>query len=48
MFLSLLNLSGQILLEDEPLHHILYEDEEIRILEIIAMPGDTALMHQHD
>lgn len=45
---SLLNLSAQIPVGEEPLHHILHEDEEIRVLEIIATPGDTALMHQHD
>lgn len=45
---SSLNLLSQIPVAEEPLHHILYEDEEIRVLEIVALPGDTALMHQHD
>ena len=40
--------SAQILVADEPLHHIIYEDAEVRVLEIIAVPGDTAQMHQHD
>ncbi len=46
--ISSLNLFSQIPVAEEPLHYILYEDEEIRVLEIIALPGDTALLHQHD
>lgn len=42
------SLWAQIPVAAEPLHHILYEDEEIRVLEIVALPGDTALLHQHD
>ena len=42
------DLTCQIPVAEEPLHHIIYEDEEIRILEILAAPGDTSLMHQHD
>lgn len=41
-------LQAQIPVADEPLHHVIYEDEAVRVLEIIAFPGDTALMHQHD
>lgn len=44
----LVQLFGQIHVADEPLHHVIHEDEDIRILEIIALPGDTALMHQHN
>lgn|GEM_PF-1773136 len=46
--LCLFSLSAQIPVEEETLHHVLYEDEEIRILEIIALPGDTAAIHQHN
>jgi len=42
------NTQSQIPVANEPLHYILYEDADIRVLEIVAMPGDTALMHQHD
>jgi len=42
------SIAAQIAVEDEPLHHVLYEDAEIRILEIVALPGDTAAMHQHN
>jgi len=41
-------LDAQIPVAEEPLHHIIYEDDEVRVLEIIALPGDTAIMHQHD
>jgi hypothetical protein len=39
---------AQILVADEPLHHVIYEDTQVRVLEIVALPGDTAQMHQHD
>jgi len=43
-----LSMYAQIPVADEPLHHVIHEDDEVRILEIIAVPGDTAQMHQHD
>ncbi len=42
------HLAGQVPVHEEPLHHVIYEDEEIRILEIEAIPGDTSLVHRHD
>ena len=47
-FVSWQSIICQIPVGEEPLHHILHEDATIRILEIVAMPGDTALMHRHD
>ena len=41
-------MDAQIPVAEEPLHHVIFEDEQVRVLEIIALPGDTALMHQHD
>jgi len=50
VFLALIqySISAQISVADEPLHHVIYEDSLVRVLEIIAAPGDTAQMHQHD
>lgn len=39
---------AQIPVADEPLHHVIFEDNQVRVLEIIALPGDTSLTHQHD
>ena len=41
-------ISAQIPVAEEALHHVIYEDAEVRVLEIVAVPGDTAQMHQHD
>ena len=42
------SITAQIPVAEEPLHHVIYEDDEVRVLEIIAIPGDTALVHRHD
>lgn len=47
VLIRIINPSAQIPVEEEPLHHTIYEDEYHRVLEIIVQPGDTALMHEH-
>ncbi len=38
---------GQIEVHQEPLHHPVLSNKTGRVLDVIAHPGDTSLMHQH-
>ncbi|MEZ4945279.1 MAG: hypothetical protein R2804_07105 [Cyclobacteriaceae bacterium] len=44
---SSLNGFAQIQVHEEPLHHPVFEKSNTRILDVIAHPNDTSLMHQH-
>ncbi|MFZ1807518.1 MAG: hypothetical protein WAU36_09865 [Cyclobacteriaceae bacterium] len=48
-FIFLLSLNGfaQIQVHEEPLHHPVFRNENARILDVIAHPNDTSLIHQH-
>jgi len=48
-FLLLLTLNGfaQIEVHEEPLHHPVLKNAYARILDVIAHPNDTSLIHQH-
>lgn len=39
--------TGQIHVHEEPLHHPVLNKSGARILDVIAHPGDTSLIHQH-
>lgn len=41
------SLYGQVLVHQEPRHHPVFENKEIRILNVIIPPGDTTLYHIH-
>jgi hypothetical protein len=47
LLLSSLNGFAQIQVHEEPLHHLVFEKSNTRILDVIAHPNDTSLMHQH-
>ncbi len=40
-------LYGQVLVHQEPRHHPIFENKEIRILNVLLPPGDTTLYHIH-
>ncbi len=39
--------TAQIDVHEEPLHHEVFANEFVRILEIVAHPNDTSLVHRH-
>ncbi len=47
LIFKLSNLSGQVLVHEEPLHHLVFQNEEIRILNVLIPPGDTTQYHIH-
>lgn len=47
LIFELTNLHGQVPVHKEPRHHVLYQNKEIRILNVIIAPGDTTLYHIH-
>ena len=47
LILKLTNLSGQVLVHEEPRHHLLFQNKEIRILNVLIPPGDTSQYHIH-
>jgi hypothetical protein len=47
LILKLTNLSGQVPVHEEPRHHILFQNKDIRILNVLIPPGDTSLYHIH-
>lgn len=38
---------AQIQVHEEPLHHPVLTNEVVRVLDVIAQPGDTSIIHQH-
>jgi hypothetical protein len=47
LILKLTNLSGQVPVHEEPRHHLLFQNKEIRILNVLIPPGDTSQYHIH-
>jgi hypothetical protein len=44
---SLNVLQAQILVQEEPRHRPVFQNKEIRILNVVVPPGDTSLYHMH-
>jgi hypothetical protein len=47
LILKLTHLSGQVPVHEEPRHHLLFQNKEIRILNVLIPPGDTSQYHIH-
>lgn len=49
LLLNLTNLKGQVPVpvDEEPRHHPVYQNKEVRILDVLLPPGDTTLYHIH-
>ena len=47
LIFKLTNLPGQVLVHKEPRHHLLFQNKEIRILNVLIPPGDTSQYHTH-
>lgn len=41
------SLFGQVDVHEEPLHRPVLTNQVVRVLDVIAQPGDTSLIHQH-
>jgi len=48
LIVKLTNLHAQVPVHEEPRHHVLFQNKEIRILNVIIPPGDTTLYHIHN
>ncbi len=42
-----ISVQAQVLVHKEPLHHLVFENSKIRILDVIMAPGDTSIFHIH-
>lgn len=47
LILKLSNLSAQVPVHEEPRHHPVFQNEAIRILNVLLPPGDTSEYHVH-
>jgi hypothetical protein len=47
LILKLTNLTGQVPVHEEPRHHLVFQNKEIRILNVLIPPGDTSQYHIH-
>ena len=47
LILKLTNSSGQVPVHKEPRHHLVLQNKEIRILNVLLPPGDTTQYHTH-
>jgi len=47
LILKLSDLSGQVPVHEEPRHHLVFQSEEVRILNVLIPPGDTTKYHSH-
>jgi quercetin dioxygenase-like cupin family protein len=36
-----------VAVEQEPHHHVIFENQYVRVLEVVVDPGDTTLFHKH-
>lgn len=36
-----------VLVEQEPHHHIIFENQYVRVLDVVVKPGETTLFHKH-
>ncbi|HKH59745.1 MAG TPA: hypothetical protein VKA49_02880 [Flavitalea sp.] len=46
-FFSVGHLPAQVLVHEEPRHHPVFENDKIRILDVLIPPGDTTQYHIH-
>ena len=46
-FLSVRHLPAQVLVHEEPRHHVVFKNDKIRILNVLIPPGDTTQYHIH-
>jgi|YelNatPaOPRAMG01_1025707.scaffolds.fasta_scaffold00144_10 hypothetical protein len=44
---QLSHLQGQVFVHEEPRHHLVFQNKEVRILNVIIPPGDTTQYHIH-
>lgn len=44
---QLSHLHGQVFVHEEPRHHLVFQNKEVRILNVIIPPGDTTQYHIH-
>lgn len=47
LWVSWQSLFGQVDVHKEPLHQPVLTNQVVRVLDVIALPGDTSLIHQH-
>jgi hypothetical protein len=47
LILKLSDLSAQVPVHEEPRHHLVFQNKEVRILNVLIPPGDTAEYHIH-
>jgi hypothetical protein len=47
-FLQALTCSGQMPVSKEPMHHNVFENSFVRILDVHLLPKDTSLFHKHE
>jgi quercetin dioxygenase-like cupin family protein len=36
-----------VVVEEEPHHHVVFENQYVRVLEVLVKPGETTLFHRH-
>ncbi|WP_336518537.1 hypothetical protein [Pollutibacter soli] len=48
LVLRLTNVYGQVPVHEEPRHHLVFQNKDIRILNVLLPPGDTSLYHIHN
>lgn len=41
------NLQGQLLVHEEPRHRLIFQNTDVRILNVLVPPGDTSAFHIH-
>ena len=39
--------TAQIQVHEEPMHHLVLSNKTVHVLDVMATPGDTSLIHQH-
>jgi hypothetical protein len=47
-FLQSLFISAQLPVSKEPMHHNVFENAFVRVLDVHVQPGDTSLFHKHE
>jgi hypothetical protein len=47
LFLFTRNINAQVPVSKEPRHHVVFENEKVRLLNVLLPPGDTTQFHEH-
>ena len=47
LLLFTLNTKAQVPVSKEPRHHVVFENEKVRLLNVLLPPGDTTQFHEH-